>query len=111
MQSDYAAWSPQESAEQQQLLQAEADKLAEFERAVRSNIPAVQDVLDWLEGCIELMGDVDSLGVDETTPDEQVKFALILGKKMKKAFQDKLSEFEAKYGPYIEEDKQQPPEL
>lgn len=105
---DYKTWTPGQLEDQEKQLALEAERLAAYEHNIRSNIEVVQRTLDWFESCVAAMGDVDSLDINETTNPEEVKFALVLGKKMKAVFQQKLAEYETEFSEYIEESNQVP---
>lgn len=95
--SDAAAWAPEKPAERKEAEQKEESK-------VTSSLGVIQEVLDWFELNANLYASVDALGVNESTPDTDVKVAVLLSKKMRGAFQSKGVEFRATFAKYLKEE-------
>lgn len=96
--SDFDTWMPEVDPKQEALAAQQLAKL-------QSSVGVVDEVLEWLDASISFYGNTDSLGIDENTPDDQVKLALIIAKKMKIQFEQKANEFISTYAEYIQEDE------
>lgn len=71
---------------------------------VSTSIGVIQDVLDWFDANAALYASTDALGVDEATPNDQAKLAILHAKKMRLAFQAKSNEFRAEFAKYLQEE-------
>jgi hypothetical protein len=89
------AWQPEVPAERKETEADEKNKIA-------SSIPLIEDTLNWLNAQADFYQTIDAIGVDASTPDDQVKIALIVAKKMRSAFQAKAAEFTSDFSQHIE---------
>lgn len=90
-------WSVEKPEERVEAEQKENEK-------VSSSIAVVQDVLDWLDGVASDLSSVDSLAIDDSTPDDQVKLAVLLSKRMRVAFQSKSMQFRTEFAKHLKEE-------
>jgi hypothetical protein len=91
-------WHPEKPQSRKDVEEKELAKIT-------SSIGVVQDVIDWLKVNADLYATVDSLNVNESTPDFDAKLAILLSKNMRSAFQSKAAEFKSKFAKYLKEEK------
>jgi hypothetical protein len=87
-------WQPEAPDERVEAEQQEMDKLT-------SSVGVINDVLTWFETQAELYRTVDALGVQDNTPAEDVKYAVMLAKKMRAEFQSKSVAFRTEFAQYL----------
>lgn len=83
--------------------QAQLDALEAEQRKLASSVGVIDDVLKWFEAMIAFYGDNDCLDITERTPEEEVKFALLMAKRQRADFRDKYQQFQATYSQFIQE--------
>ena len=99
-------WAPEAPEERKQAERKE-------EQLVSSSVGVLEDVIKWIRDHADAYQSVDALGVTEKTPVEDVKFALVLAKRMRTEFQSKEADLLARFAEHfnrIERNKEIRPE-